>query len=169
MVLYFRYGTKTVLIHRDVLVSAEKCLHSVKVFSASHAAPPANRLGVYKKQWGDTAGTADPNWSKGYFIAHDIVLSNKNCGEEGGREDVWCYGISLPKYLHGEALLSWKWLNMCLSIPYFALFLHAAFTLPIQLSLSQTISALINFQFSSPSHCRGTGWAAVSSWATYQG
>ena len=36
-------------------------LHSVKAFSASHATPPARRLGVPKELGGDTAGTADPN------------------------------------------------------------------------------------------------------------
>ena len=40
---------------------------------------PASRLGVHKKLWGDTAGTADPNWPKGYSIPYDfIMLSNKS-------------------------------------------------------------------------------------------
>jgi len=59
-----------------VLVIAEQFLHSVKAFSASHPLSPARRLGVHKKLGGDTAGTADPNWPKGFSIPYDITLSN---------------------------------------------------------------------------------------------
>lgn len=62
MVLSFGFLPKTVLIlHTDVLVIAEQCLHSAKAFSAAHAAPAARGLGVHEKLGGDTAGTADPN------------------------------------------------------------------------------------------------------------
>ena len=37
--------------------------------------PPASRLGVQKELGGDTAGTADSNWPKGYFISYDVMLS----------------------------------------------------------------------------------------------
>ena len=46
------------------------------------------------------------------------------------------------------ALLSWRWLNTCLPmgkselIPCFALLVHVAFALPIELSLSQPMSFL---------------------------
>jgi len=38
---------------------------------------------VLKKLGGDTARTADFNWSKGYFILYDVMLINKNRGEFG--------------------------------------------------------------------------------------
>ena len=47
---------------------AEQCSHSVQVFSASHAAPPASGLGVHKNLGGDTARTADRSWPNGYAI-----------------------------------------------------------------------------------------------------
>jgi len=34
---------------------------------------------------GDTAGTADPNWPKGYTMLYDVLLSNET-GRELGRE-----------------------------------------------------------------------------------
>jgi len=49
------------------------------------------------------------------------------------------------------ALLSWRWLHTCLLmgsselIPCFALPAHAAFALPITLSLSQTMNFLLPF------------------------
>ncbi|KAK4822068.1 hypothetical protein QYF61_009329 [Mycteria americana] len=42
--------------------------NKVKVFSDPHPIPPVSRLG-------DTAGTADPNWPKGYSIPYDAMLS----------------------------------------------------------------------------------------------
>jgi len=36
---------------------------------------------VQKKLGGDTAGTADPNWQKGYSIPYDVML---NWGELAG-------------------------------------------------------------------------------------
>jgi len=40
-------------------------------------APPVNKMGMHKRLGGDTAGTADPNRSKGYSIPYDVTLSNK--------------------------------------------------------------------------------------------
>ena len=45
---------------------------------------PASRLGAHKKLGGDTAGTADPNWPKGYSIPYDVAQHIK-LGEEEGR------------------------------------------------------------------------------------
>ena len=49
MVLCFGFVLKAVLIIQGCLSLAEQCLHSTQVFSASHAAPSASRLGVHKK------------------------------------------------------------------------------------------------------------------------
>jgi len=46
--------------HTHALVIAEQCLHSARVFPASHSGPLLSRLGVHKKLGGEIAGTADP-------------------------------------------------------------------------------------------------------------
>ncbi|XP_054677944.1 DNA-directed RNA polymerases I and III subunit RPAC1 isoform X3 [Grus americana] len=46
-----------------------------KDFSASHTALPMRRRGTPKKLGRNTAGTADPNWPKGYSIPYGIMLS----------------------------------------------------------------------------------------------
>jgi len=52
---------------------------------------------VHNKLGGDTAGTADPNWPKGYSMPYDVMLSNKKLGEEKGRGDFRRDGSCLPK------------------------------------------------------------------------
>jgi len=59
--------------NREVFVIAEQCLHSIKASSASHTAPTASGLRVHKELGG--AGTADPDWPKGYSILYGIMLS----------------------------------------------------------------------------------------------
>ena len=59
----------------EVLVIAEQYLNRVMACSASHPTPPTSRLGVHKKLRGNTAGTADSNWPKGYSMPYDILLS----------------------------------------------------------------------------------------------
>lgn len=79
------------------LLLQSECLHSVKAFTISDAAPPASRLGAHEKLGGGTATTADPNCPKAYSIPYDAVLGKKSWGKEGGRGDVWSYGGCLPK------------------------------------------------------------------------
>ena len=55
------------LLYRGVFVTAEQCFHRVKAFSAPHTTLPVSGLGVHKELGGDTAGTADPNLTKGIF------------------------------------------------------------------------------------------------------
>jgi len=55
-----------------------------------------SRLEVGKKLGGDTAGTNDSKWPKGYAVLYDVMLSNKSWGNEKG-EGVWSYGVCLPK------------------------------------------------------------------------
>jgi len=62
---------------------------------------PASRLGVHKQLGGDTAGTADPNWPKGYPTPYNIVFSNKTGGVEAG-SSYHCMGTHC-------ALVSWSW------------------------------------------------------------
>ena len=60
--------------------------------------PPVSRLGVHKKLGGDTAGTADPQLTKG--ISHTIMTSCSAYKAEGRRrkgEDIQSDGICLPK------------------------------------------------------------------------
>lgn len=61
----------------DVFTTAEQCLYSVKVFSASHTNPPARELGKHPacQLGGDTTEAADPNSPKGYSIPCGGVLS----------------------------------------------------------------------------------------------
>ena len=56
-------------------VVAEQCLYQVKDFSASDT-QPARRLEGHNKLGGDTAGTADPNWPKGYSAPCDAPVYN---------------------------------------------------------------------------------------------
>ena len=111
-----------------------------------------SRLGMHKKLGRNTAGTADPDWPKGYSTPYDITLCNKNWGKEGGRWgclQLWSLSSQVTvKY--GGALLSWTWLNTCLLLgnrnwfPYFALLVHTAFILPVKMSLSQSMSFLMS-------------------------
>jgi len=87
------------------------------------------------------------------------MLSNKSCGKEGGREgclELWRLSSQVTVTCDG-ALLSWRWPNTCLSvgsselIPYFALFVRAAFVLPIARDFS-----LLPFILSPPWHLRGS-------------
>lgn len=58
---------ETVLITQECFVIAEQGLHSVKPFSASHIIPPRIKLWVHKEMGGDTAGAADPKFTKEIF------------------------------------------------------------------------------------------------------
>jgi len=51
------------------------------------------RLGFHKKLGGDTAGTADSNWPKGYSIPHDITLNSKSWGKEE------CHFLGIAEHL----------------------------------------------------------------------
>ena len=70
----------------------------------------------------------------------------KELGEGRGRHSVWWCLSSQVTSMSDGALLSWRWLNICLPlgssewIPCFALHVHTAFALPIKLSLSQPMS-----------------------------
>jgi len=124
--------------------------------------PPVGGLGVHKKLGGDTSGTADPNWPKGYPTPYDVILSNNQLGKEEGRRDhsEWWHLSSQVTVMLDGALLSCRWLNTCLPvgssewIPYFALLACAVFSLPIKLLLSQPVCFLtFTILILSPSHC----------------
>ena len=81
MGLHFGFVLETVLtIQGCFIFTAEQRLHRAKAFSASHPTPQASRLGVHKELGGDTAGTADPNWPKGYSILYDMSCSAYKAG-----------------------------------------------------------------------------------------
>jgi len=120
-------------------------------FFCSSPALSVSGLGVPKELGGDTAGMADPTWPKGYSMTHNVMLSNKKLGIEGGSRGTrseWRRLSSQVTATHNGALLSWGWLNTCLltgsgeGIPCFALLAHTAFALPIKPSLSQPTSFL---------------------------
>lgn len=101
----------------------------------------------------NTAGTADPEWLKGYSIPYDIILRKKAGGkkEERGTFDLWQF--SSPTTID-EAPLSWRWLKTWLPIqnsewiPYFALLVHTAFVyLLLSLYLNPLVLLLLCFQF----------------------
>jgi len=48
-------------------------LHSSKAFSISHSATPESRLGVGKRQAGDTAGTADQRENPYHVISRSAI------------------------------------------------------------------------------------------------
>lgn len=106
-----------------------------------------SRLGVGKRLGGDTAGTANRNRSNGYPTPNDIALSNKSTGKGGGKRWMlllWCLSYEVTVTCWGPAFR--KWLDICLpmgsseSIPYFAMLVCVAFSLPIKWSLFQPTS-----------------------------
>lgn len=76
---------KTYWEHTDFPPIAEQHLHSIEAVSVSHSAPLVKSLKGLKKLGGDTAETADPNWSKKYFILYSVILQWK-AGEGEERE-----------------------------------------------------------------------------------
>lgn len=77
-------------------------LAHLKAFSASHPTPP-RRLGVHKELGGDTAGTAAPNWPKGYCRPYETVWKRRK-GETFG-----VMTIVFPSHCYTWwALLSWR-------------------------------------------------------------
>lgn len=88
--------TKTVLITHQCLGSLW-AKHSIKVSSffvgfSPHSACTASRLGVHTKLGGHTTRTAEPNWSREYFILNDTVPSNKSLGKMGWGEGAQAFG-----------------------------------------------------------------------------
>lgn len=81
---------------------------------------------MYKQLGEDTAEAADSNLPKGYSIPYAIMLNNKNHREERRMVQLQCLSSQEIITCDG-ALLSWRWLNICLPmgrnefIPYFAL------------------------------------------------
>lgn len=102
-----RFVTETVLI--TLLLSnsnSKQCLHNVKATSVSHAALPGVGWGWAGVWEGSTAGRADPDWPKGYFMPYHSRLSNKAGGWSS--QGSCCLGT-------GWALICWwKVLSGCL-------------------------------------------------------
>ena len=93
--MFWICGQNSIGNNTHVLAIAEQCLHSVKGFSAPHPAPPASRLGVHKKLGGDTAGTADPKWPKGYPTSYDAAIKAAE-KEKGGMFRVMVFVFPSP-------------------------------------------------------------------------
>jgi len=92
--------------------------------------------------------TADPSCPEGYPTPYNITFSNKSCGEKRRKGEGTFRDMRLSSQVtirHNGALLSWRWLNICLGnngrIPSFALLLCLVFALPVELSLSHPMSS----------------------------
>lgn len=106
-------------------------------------------------------------------IVHTVWCNDqlRKLGKEEGLG--WCLEFwplsSQVTVLCDKALLSWKWLNLCLLmapsewILYFALFTHAAFAFSIKISLSQPsrFFSFLLIWFPSPACWERDAWAAV--------
>ena len=91
------------------------------LFCSSHC-PAREYARVHRKLGGDTAGTADPNWPKGYPIPYDIMLSNKTRGEVG--EGAAAQGLAGHQTVGGKQLFSFALLSWAL---FFSLLLFSSF------------------------------------------
>lgn len=81
----------------------------IQDFSVAHTVLPVSRLGMHKRLGEDTAGTADPSWSKEYSIPYDIcsayrVQGGRRKGEMGYLE-LWSLSSQVT-VRHNEARLS---------------------------------------------------------------
>ena len=127
-----------------------------------------------KKLEGDTARTADPNWSKAYSTASDVILSNKIWGKERtfrvlvfvfpSKHYAWWSPAFLEMAEHLPANGKY-WIN---SLFYFAC-TRIAVALLIKLSLSQATSFLtFTLLILSPIPPGGSEqvavWGLVASW-----
>ena len=80
-----------------------------------------------------------PQLTKGIPRPYGIVLRNKSWGknEEDGSSVSWCLSSHIT-ITYDEAMLSWRWLNTCLTmgrsewIPYFAVLVHTTFASPFK-------------------------------------
>ena len=55
------------------LLLSSACTKTVPILLLTH--PTSEEAGGHKELGGDTAGTADPNWPKGYSRPYDVTLS----------------------------------------------------------------------------------------------
>lgn len=146
----------------------QSSVHTAQDCSVPHAAPPARYLGMHQKMGGTKprqvaqAGQRD-------VPCHLVSCSAVTDGTKEGRGMFGLMPFIFPiKPSLRWTLLSWEWLNICLSrgnskwIPWFSLFVHVAFALPNKLSLPQPTSFLTFLsQFSLPSHCGGASCCMV--------
>ena len=125
------------------------------------------RLGVGERLGGDTAGTADPEWLKGYSIPPNVTLSRKNWGRDKRR------GGWLPRWL-----LFGGWLGMGLpvgdgewiSFAYFFLFLFFPSPVKTVFVLTYKFSGSCSSCFPSLYHWGDGEWASdwMGAWLLIQ-
>ena len=137
-----------------------------------HSSLASKQARVCEGLRGDTAETAELKWPKGYSIQYGVLFS---WGKEEWRGMFRAMVFAFPRNHYSRwALLSWKWLHICLpngdseGISCFALLVYTAFALPLSLlSLSQLLSShIFAFLILSPP---GEGeQAAVRCWAACQ-
>jgi len=174
--------------YRDLVVTAEQCLYGVKAFSASHSTPLVSRLGLHKKLTGDTAGTDDPSWPKGYSMAYDVMLTLKREGKK--KEPLWvvepcfpgdgwtpaCRGEAVNEFLIFLCLCEWLlfYLLICLFLSHGFSHFYPSDSLPHPtrkewvsgcLMLSCWLGLNHNILLSSPTfphlHCGSFIWLSV--------
>lgn len=73
--------------------------YTVSRLCFSHSASLANRLGVDNKLRGDTAGTTDPIWPKGYSVSLNVCC-NRNQGR--GRKGLGGIGFKMAMLMGGD-------------------------------------------------------------------
>ena len=149
MGLCFGFVLKTVLIIQGSFRYCRAVLTWSQSLFWSSDCPTSETAGLHKKLWGDTGGTADHNWPKGYPTVW-LHAQHIKLGEEQGSGrhlDLGCLSSQVTVMCDGT-LLSWRWLNTFLPmgcnelIPWFTLLACIAFTLLIELALSRHTSFL---------------------------
>lgn len=86
--------------------------------------PPVSRLGVGKTLGGDTAGTVDSNWPKGYSMAYNVMISNKT---DKGRSQVgWWVGFQGGQRSENSwpSVCLWEMVGDFLCFAWFSYLLH---------------------------------------------
>lgn len=99
------------------------------------------------------SGIDDPNWPKRCSILYNVLLSYKNRGKRGGKEDIHGYDVCFPKQLLCWGPASQR-VAVCLlmgrkhGISLFALLMHTAFS-PLSFYQPKSTTLLTFFMFSS--------------------
>lgn len=103
-------------IVNSVFAIAEHYLHYIKAVSVSHTALPVRRLGCTRSWEGTLPGQLTPTNQRN--IPSHLIPSDSAIKAGGKQEEVWHLVLwhlsSQVTIKRDEALLSWKWLNVCL-------------------------------------------------------
>ena len=93
MGLCFGFVLKTVLVTQGCFRWSWAGFTQSQGLFCSSLRPTSEQAGGHKELAGDTAGTAEPNWPKGYAMPYDTMLSIQSWGNKKERGDVWSYVV----------------------------------------------------------------------------